>query len=174
MSSSRLFFALWPDETTRAGLAAAAEEVAPGLGRKVPARNLHITLVFLGQIDDARRDHLIRDADRITGRPFRLEFTSAGWWPGPKVAWLAPDAVPPELAPLVGQLEAAATAAGVEVEGRPYSPHLTIARKVFRRPRPRVFAPIHWEIREFCLVESHAGRSGSEYQLLRRWPLTPP
>lgn len=174
MSSSRLFFALWPDDETRARLAAVAEQPPRRVEKRVPARNLHLTLVFLGQVEDRIRDGLIEDAGGIAAPPFALEFAHSGWWPHARVAWLAPDQVPPELPPLVGRLRDFALARGIEVDGRPYSPHLTIARKVSRPPPPMTCQPIRWEIREFCLMESAAGQARSEYRVLRRWPLPLP
>ena len=50
----RLFFALWPTDAVRAELAAAAPSYSC-LGRAIAARNLHITLVFLGSVAQARR-----------------------------------------------------------------------------------------------------------------------
>lgn len=169
----RLFFALWPDDKTRARLAAVADQLPQRLGKRVPAQKLHLTLVFLGQVDDTVRDGLIEDAGAIASPPFAIEFTHSGWWPRAEVAWLAPDNIPPELPPLVERLQQIARARQIEVDGRPYAPHLTVARKLRRRPPSLAFAPIRWEIREFCLVESSAGPAGSEYRILRSWPLTP-
>ena len=102
---------------------------------------------------------------------FTLELTHSGWWPRARVAWLAPDEESGVLLTLASNLRDMAVARGIEMEQRPYSPHLTIARKVRRRPPAQDFAPIRWEINEFCLMESSAGDGGSEYRILHRWPL---
>ncbi|MBI2994188.1 MAG: RNA 2',3'-cyclic phosphodiesterase [Gammaproteobacteria bacterium] len=168
---SRLFFALWPDEASRSLLAEVAEKLPAGLGKHVPVQKLHLTLVFLGQVDDTVRDGLIEDANAIAVPPFAIEFTHSGWWPRAEVAWLAPDHIPAELPPLVQRLQDLPWARQIEVDRRPYAPHLTVARKVRRRPPALPFQPIRWEIREFCLVESTTGQAGSEYRILRRWAL---
>src|SRR5262245_21426043 len=49
----RLCVALWPTDAVRVQLAAAAEPYA-SFGRVIPARNLHITLVFLGAVAHER------------------------------------------------------------------------------------------------------------------------
>ena len=172
MSSSRLLFALWPDDATRARIAAVAGQFPERAGKRVPERNLHLTLLFLGQVEDPVCEGLIQDAGGISAPVFTLELTHSGWWPRARVAWLAPDEVPRALPPLVASLREPAVNRGLEVDQRPYSPHLTVARKVGRRPPAVDFPPIRWEIKEFCLMESTAGRAGSEYRILRRWPLT--
>ena len=48
-----MFFALWPTDAVRAQLVAAAEPYA-SFGRAIAARNLHVTLVFLGAVAQER------------------------------------------------------------------------------------------------------------------------
>ncbi len=46
----RLFFALWPSEEVRAGLAEVMASLDVRGGKPVAAENLHITLLFLGSV----------------------------------------------------------------------------------------------------------------------------
>ncbi|MDH5265059.1 MAG: RNA 2',3'-cyclic phosphodiesterase, partial [Betaproteobacteria bacterium] len=63
---ARLFFALWPDAAARAALADLARATANRYGgRAVPAANLHLTLVFLGEVDPARIAALRRAVDGL-------------------------------------------------------------------------------------------------------------
>ncbi len=48
----RLFFALWPDPPTRTALAMLVDGLPLVGGRRVPAENLHLTLAFLGNVDE--------------------------------------------------------------------------------------------------------------------------
>ena len=170
----RLFFALWPDEEVRRKLAEAADKLPLREGRRVPSRNLHLTLVFLGNVQDAVEARLAEGAAAIRAAPFVLDFDHGGSFRGSGVAWIAPRETPGELLDLVARLRELCTRCGIATEERPWSPHLTVARKVRRRPPAVDFPPIQWEIKEFCLMESTAGRAGSEYRILRRWPLTVP
>jgi 2'-5' RNA ligase len=168
----RSFFALWPDDDVRRQLSAAAEMLPDRLGRRVPPAKLHLTLVFLGNISPETRAQLEAGAGEIRVRPFSLQLERSGWWSGARVAWLAPQEAPQELYDLVKALRALSEACHVEPEGRSYRPHLTIARKVMRRPRPLRFEPIRWQINSFCLVESQPGNDGSEYRVVREWSLS--
>lgn len=168
----RLFFALWPDDAVRAQLASVAERLPGRSGRRVPAQNLHITLVFLGEVEAAVAQGMQHEAAEIRAATFDLALDHLGWWRGPRVAWLGAAECPQALAQLVETLSALARTGGLQPDDRPFQPHLTIARKVSRRPRPLAFEPIRWQINEFCLVQSKPGDTGSEYQVLSRWPLT--
>ena len=169
---ARLFFALWPDDQTRSQLAAAVDSLPTLPGRLVPARNLHITLVFLGAVDAEQQQALRLGADTIRGQSFARAISELGRWPHASVAWLAPATVPAAVLDLVAQLQLLCRHAGLEPDPRPYHPHLTIARKIRRVP-PAHFAPIHWQISRFSLVESVSDRAGSEYRPLAHWPLIP-
>ena len=68
-SKKRLFFALWPDETTRSGLAKAARQWTR---RPVPADNLHMTLQFLGACDAEQEACYIEAASTIQAEAFEL------------------------------------------------------------------------------------------------------
>ena len=49
----RLFFALWPDNNSRQQIAQINQQITFPNMRKLIPDNLHITLVFLGNVDDA-------------------------------------------------------------------------------------------------------------------------
>ena len=94
--------------------------------------NLHLTLRFLGANVDRK---LLVALDGMLGKvaaqtsPFILEARGTGAFPNldrPRVIWIG--LVSQELMRLAQQVERAATEVGFEPDGRPYSPHLTIAR----------------------------------------------
>ena len=70
MSSQRYFFALWPDEAVRDRLSALAHASQSGEGRRHSADDLHITLVFLGQIAPAQLRCVEDVADTVRGSIF--------------------------------------------------------------------------------------------------------
>lgn len=165
----RLFFALWPDEAVRSALAAA---LPPGLdGRPVQRDNLHLTLVFLGSIDKETRACAERAVDDVACRPFDLAFDVAGYFPRPQVVWIAPTQLPPALAILVQSLRDALAPCRLALDPRPYRPHLTLARKVRRRPGLPAIKPIAWPVTAFSLVESRSQPGGVCYVPLRAWRL---
>ena len=86
----RLFFALWPDNAVRGRLAEVAGLLPMNTGRRVPPDNFHITLVFLGNVQEQVVPELDAAAERLRQPGFSLQIDRCGWWNRAKVAWLAP------------------------------------------------------------------------------------
>jgi len=170
----RLFFALWPDSTVRAKLARAAAEIVPDKRRSVAAAKLHLTLVFIGSIDDRTIARLCADSETDTGIAFELCLDTSGVFRRAAITWLAPTVIPAELSRLVERLETRVAALGVPPETRPYRPHVTICRGLHNTPVPLAsgFAT-QWPVNDYALVESIPGARGVRYEVLRCWPLGP-
>jgi 2'-5' RNA ligase len=167
----RLFFALWPDEDTRAAIAVLARERIRMQARRVAADNLHITLAFPGNVTAGVQACLEEAAGRLTGAPFELAIDRLGYWPGPRIIWAAPAQTPRELWSLAAALRAVLAGCGLEPENRPYQTHITLARKASQTLPVTRIAPIPWSIRQFSLVESVSEPAGVRYRLLCNWPL---
>lgn len=170
----RLFFALWPDAEIRQRLAEVVELLPEGSGRRMPVENLHLTLVFLGNVPASAIPELKAGANRLRLQTpgFALRLERNGWWKRSGVAWLAPERAPPPLLSLVDELRRLSKQAGLSIEERDYRPHLTLARKLKRGPGPLRFEPLHWQVRDFCLVESITYSQGANYQLMQSWALS--
>ena len=139
-------------------------------GRVMRRDNLHLTLVFLGNVAREKIPRLEVIAAQQRGAGFDLAFGVTGYWRHNRIVWAAPHTTPEPLHGLVGGLEQALGQAGFEFDRRSYSPHLTLLRDA-RAPAalpPLVFG---WPVRDFALVESARGTRGSEYRVLTRWPL---
>jgi RNA 2',3'-cyclic 3'-phosphodiesterase len=165
----RAFFALWPDETERKALHAQAIEAAARTGgRAVAPEKLHLTLLFLGQIDERTAACLAAGAGRAAFEDFDLSLSAIGGRRKAGVAWIAPDEVPAPLARLHQSLAAMARDCGISLEPRAYVPHLTLARKIATAmPQARV-APVVLGCKGFCLVRSDTG--SGRYEIIGRWP----
>ncbi len=167
----RLFFALWPDNGARGRLAEVAGLLPINTGRRVPSENFHITLVFLGNVQEQVVPELAAAAERLRLPGFSLQIDRCGWWKRAKVAWLTPVTTPAPLLELVKQINLLSGTAGLPVDKRDYNPHITVARKVTRPVTARSFEPIHWDIRNFYLVESVTHEQGARYQVIESWTL---
>lgn len=168
---TRLFFALWPDADTREGLARAARQSGVDSRRLVPPQNLHVTLAFLGNVDEALQKRLVEAAAGLRGHAFSLTIDRSGWWRRAGIAWLGPHHVPGELSRLHADIAGLARGSGLALEDRSFRPHVTVARKLSVPPGFE-FEPIRWKIRDFCLAASHTLPGGAEYRIICRWPLT--
>jgi len=106
-------------------------EVEPGLAW-VAAHKLHLTMKFLGDADERSAAALMAASDAVAARhrPFEMELGGVGAFPNfrrPRVVWLGVDPNP-RLELLHHDVELAAADVGYEVGGRPFRPHVTLAR----------------------------------------------
>jgi 2'-5' RNA ligase len=151
----------------------------------VKPENVHLTLKFLGQTDDAQRlavTAAMRAAARRHG-PHVVRIKGLGVFPSeraPRVLWVAVKRCDPLLA-LQRDVEAAVEPLGWPPEGRAFSPHLTLARIKSQRRSQALMSVVEshsrweigdWPIREVVLFQSMLHPSGSIYTLLERFPLT--
>ncbi|MBK8958875.1 MAG: RNA 2',3'-cyclic phosphodiesterase [Proteobacteria bacterium] len=165
----RLFFALWPDDATRAAVASAASLLNLRDGRPLARADLHLTLAFVGEVPEERVGELGAMAAALDMPGFDLMLVAAGWWRRSRVAWLAPDVVPIPL-----QRLAAALRRGAElpvVDAGSFRPHVTVARGVRRPPGLLASFSVPWQVRDFALVSSNSQGPGPHYRCLAQWPL---
>ncbi len=166
----RLFFALWPDVRVRAALARVQRELVIH-GKPVRAPNLHLTMMFLGQVDADTQQCVETAASNVRAEPIRFALDSSGHWRRARISWLAPSVQPAALETLAHALHDALSECGFAAPTRDFKAHVTLARKVLRAPPEHAFAPIHWRANDFVLVESCSGEKAGQYRIVRRWRL---
>lgn len=104
-----------------------------GLVSWVRAANLHMTLKFLGEIDDDSLPDLKRVLEERISPLSRFQFSlkELGAFPDfrkPRVIWIGVDSGVKELTELAMRVDEATHSLGFEKDDRPFSAHLTIAR----------------------------------------------
>jgi len=167
----RLFFALWPDDATRAALNRSGQWLHQHWGgRRMRADTLHLTLAFLGSTPAAHLDALVACADTVQSHAFELILDQAGYWRHNRIGWLGASEAPPPHLDLVGALNTALQAAGFPVDARQHVPHVTLLRNTAGGEIP-VCEPIRWPVSEFVLVKSITEPDGAHYEVIRRWSL---
>lgn len=142
---------------------------------------LHVTVKFLGEIEETRLALLERAARDAASsvEPFELSIEGAGAFPQhgpPRVLWLGVQDSAGGLARLQNSLEAACAVEGFAREPRPFHPHLTIVR--LRQPRgTRELSTLHREhgfssdpfrVTDLLVIKSELGPGGSRYTVLTR------
>ena len=139
-------------------------------------RALHITLAFLGTVAAARVPELTEALSQVGVRPCHVAVTAPVFLPvrgAKRVVALPLVERDGELARLQAGVSAALAGTGVfEAEGRPWLPHLTVAR--FRRPG-QPFSLQNVNIPEFCVVRavlysSLLERAGAVHTPLAEFP----
>ncbi len=175
----RLFIAIeLPDEVKK--LLSRMRSDVPG-ARWVPVEQLHLTLSFLGEVDDVTVKQLTGELAAIHAPGFDLRFSGTGCFPGrsrPRVLWVGLDPEP-LLSNLASLVRKALLTCGIPQEERPFSAHITLARLKF--PASREVAafldqPQRQElptvaVREFILFQSRLTPQGAIHTPLKSFPL---
>jgi len=146
----------------------------------VEEKNLHVTLRFLGEVEEAGI-HLVTGAARETAsglKGFRTELGSLGVFPNlrrARVLWWGLSGGAEESMSLFDRLEERLVAQGFEAEKRRYHPHLTLAR--LRYPAPlslEGFNPpsgLSFTASSFTLYQSTLTPQGPIYKIIQEFKL---
>jgi 2'-5' RNA ligase len=169
----RLFFALWPDDTLREALRLATRKaVRYSGGKPVSPANFHVTLKFLGNVDDEDAERLCAATGDIAAGRFTLRLDTLGSWPKPRIFWLGASRTPEALTALARDLDdLAERCCGCDPEGRPYRPHVTLARKVGKPGELGAISPLDWRPESFVLAASETRPDGVRYRVLDSWAI---
>ena len=184
-TSMRLFAAVVPPESVARHL----EAVVAPLRERTP--NLrwgnesawHLTCAFFGEVAETRVVELQRRLGRAAARhdSMSLRFRGAGAFARParaSVLYVDVETELPPISALAASCSAAGRRIGLDVDDRPYRPHLTVARAKGREPvdmRPVVdelagYEGPRWTASEISLVRSHLGPT-PWYETLSTWQL---
>ena len=134
-SVMRLFLAILFEEPVKDRLCEAMELIrrSTRTSRLTRRENLHLTLVFLGELREAGK---VREAmEEIRTSPFPLEIRGLGRFQrdGGDLYWAGIEPSLP-LQNLYLELKNALASKEIAVEDRPYRPHLTLARQAVEKP----------------------------------------
>ncbi len=167
----RLFIAVGISDELREKLARLQGEI-PREGLKfVEKENLHITLAFLGEVDEAKKGELVRALGEIKSEKFSMKLGGMGAFPSEnyiRVVWVGVEGE--GLKKLHAQINEALRALNFKTEK--YSPHLTLAR-VKEKPSAELRERIarnkeiplgECEVNEFCLKKSTLTPKGPTYE----------
>jgi RNA 2',3'-cyclic 3'-phosphodiesterase len=131
----RLFIAINIDPFLKAPLVALQGKLkaTPSPVSWVKADNLHFTLKFLGEAEEAQLPALLRAFGlALAGvKPFTLSLAGLGTFPPkgrPRVIWIGIEQGAKELERLRGQIDETLLPLGFPREARPFHPHLTLGR----------------------------------------------
>ncbi|HTV09872.1 MAG TPA: RNA 2',3'-cyclic phosphodiesterase [Candidatus Aquilonibacter sp.] len=140
----------------------------------------HVTLVFVGDVDDAGRARLVRELGVVRQPELELHMEQAGVFERSGI-FFAEVEVTDALRRLYEAVAEAARRCGLAVEERPYRAHITLARARNRDGRKSIerlkrAAVSHrlrakWSAKEFLLYESQLSPGGSRYVVRERFPL---
>ncbi len=188
MSRLRTFIAVGISKAVRDHLVTLQETLArAGVEVKwVEPENLHLTLLFLGEVED----RAVPEVCRVVGEcarqfaPFEMSVETAGCFPHPRrprTLWVGVGEGKQELVALHDALEPPLLDLGCyRREERGYTPHLTLGRVKGNRPSDPLAAALArqagWKggtvpIREVLVLSSQLRPEGPEYTVLGRGKL---
>ena len=186
---TRVFIALELSESLQRFLG----EIITGAARELPAlrwvdpAGIHLTLAFLGEIDDERLA-LATEAARTAAaqvNPFSYRLSGSGVFGStqqPRVVWMGIDEPTGRMLRLQSLLTRELARRDFEQDTRPFSPHLTLARikhplsPVEQRHLQRFLSntppsPDSYPVRALHVMKSELLRGGAKYSPLSEIPL---
>jgi 2'-5' RNA ligase len=184
----RSFVAIRLDDGLREPVAAVVDRLRPLCSAVawVPARNLHMTLEFLGGQSEERlaeAEAALAEA-AVASAPFHITFHGIGAFPGlerPRILWVGLAHGALEVCRLQARVADALAVRGFPKEERPWHPHLTIGRvHDERRWRREAGPPLRnalaqvaattfgtQRVAEVALMRSDLTPSGARYSVRR-------
>lgn len=167
---AKVFFALWPSPALRRSLRALAMQYQKQHGgRAMRAEDLHLTLLFLGLLDRARIPMLQQMVDAFECSAFSFSLQQIACWRHNRIAYAAPCEEVMPLQCLADNLRMLADNAGVGFDHRPFTPHVTLLRRMIVAADPQPIKVPAWRVEAFSLVESLADGQGVRYRSLQSW-----
>ncbi|MDX1634395.1 MAG: RNA 2',3'-cyclic phosphodiesterase [Marinobacter sp.] len=177
----RLFVGLELPDPVLEQLLSLREDIAGA--RWQNANQLHLTLAFIGNVDDTTAASIRAGLQYLAADPFELQLRGVGRFGSdehPRNLWVgaAPEA---PLVAIHGQARSVLKAAGLTVDERPYKPHVTLAR-MGRNAGPtgpflerfEDFRSLPFPVDHISLFRSTLSHEGSQYDVVQRIPLADP
>jgi len=171
----RLFVAVDVDEAVRERISPILSELAISGVKAVEPENLHITLLFLGEVDELKAEKVQKELSEIKFSPFKISFEGVSAFPNlnsPRVVWVGVKDGG-ELVKLADSVYQKLKKLGFKRD-KEFKAHLTVARvkkknpeisEIIKRNSTRSFGEM--EVREFKLKQSTLTPKGPIYRDLK-------
>ncbi len=191
---TRAFIALEMNEQQQRHLSQVMQRAAralPSIRWTNPA-SIHLTLAFLGELDDEQLQQASSAAEEAaqSSSPFSYRLSRLGIFGSerqPRVIWMGIDEPSGVLLRLHAALRLALQHRGFAVEDRPFAPHFTLARvkaplsleeqqrlhTLLAGPQNELVPRDSYQVQHIDLIKSDLSRSGAKYASLRSYRLGP-
>jgi 2'-5' RNA ligase len=186
MPSIRSFIAIDTAPEVKAAIIEVEEKLrsADAEVRWESIEKFHITLKFLGNVDETKLHSLENELEKVLS-PFselKMTYQGVGCFPNqhhPRVIWIGAENQDGTLSRIQETIEGVSESFGFQREERQFHPHITIGR--VKGPKNlkalvteignTTFAPHSSLVKEVLLMKSDLKPSGSVYTVVRRFPL---
>jgi 2'-5' RNA ligase len=143
--------------------------------RLVPATNLHMTLLFFGQVDTKTQQRLEGQISLMDKPKFNLTLDKLAHWAKPKILCVTGKIDDPALFKLAENCSALASKFKFYKDENPFTPHITLAREAKNLPRNMPITvdvqPLLLTPKTIHLYHSQSTTEGVKYQIVRSWNL---
>lgn len=183
----RLFVALFPPLNIRETMLEAARQAvrassSPDELRWISPKNIHLTIKFLGDVAPAKVGALSVDLREVARRheQFDVSIDRLGAFPSKskaRVVWFGVGKGEEAVRDLAADVEEAVSSLGFPGDGRPFSPHVTMARTRGRQVELDDEGPAEvpcFRVSRLELVESALSSRGATYASVASYPLAQP
>ena len=148
-------------------------------GNFVEKENLHLTLKFLGDVDEDKIVQVEKKLSQIKFNPFNVEVGKIGFFPNEnyiRVLWV--ELKSSEIYDIYNKIENELNSIGFERE-KEFVSHITVARIksvknrdiFFNKVEKIRFKKLKFEIKDFSLIKSELMKSGPVYKTIKTFEL---
>jgi 2'-5' RNA ligase len=151
----RLFIAINFNNATRSRLLALRDELRgkSQSGNFTAPENLHLTLVFIGEVNPKKIETIKAIMDTVTFAPVTVTVERLGTF-SRGTLWCAGMREEKPLMDLQREIEHKLALCGFEMDGRKYNPHITLGREVVTDAKPWNIAPFSETVSVIDLMKS--------------------
>jgi RNA 2',3'-cyclic 3'-phosphodiesterase len=154
--------------------------------RWVRVANIHLTVVFMGNVEAAQMGPIKKTVEGVCDdhAPFRIQVSGIGTFGtrrNPRVLWMGLTGDGERMALFRDDLQKGLAPFGIQEEGRPFKPHLTLARfQKDAKAGPELGALLEEYqdmsgpeviLKELVLFKSDLKPGGAVYTPMGAWPL---
>lgn len=138
----------------------------------VAAQNIHLTLCFIGCVDESELKCIGETAEKLNGEKIHLILDVIGDFEKANILWLGLSGTSIPLNDLNRSLSVKLKSCGLKHNSLKFRPHITLAKKVNNNILKPKFEAIDWCSDFFYLMESVQVPHGVEYKVLKQYSLS--
>jgi len=172
MSAKRkVFFALLPSTKTCDSIISLQKKFKKKPGRWIVPQNIHITLCFIGYVDELELKCINEVAETLAGEKIKFELDVIGKFKRASIVWLGSRRKCEPIYDLNSELCENLAFCGLKVNSQKFRAHITLARKADVNVLVPEFDSIEWCSDFFYLMESVQIPNGVKYKILKKYCL---
>jgi len=172
MSAKRkVFFALLPSTKTRDSIMSLQKKIKKNPGKWIAPQNIHITLCFIGYVDELELKCIDEIAETLEGGKVKFALDVIGSFKRASIVWLGSRRKCEPVSDLNDALCEKLAFCGLKLNAKKFRAHITLARKADVSISAPEFNSIEWCSDFFYLMESVQIPNGVEYKILKKYLL---